>query len=88
MVLSEKTLIKRMSNKDLVRTVNKIKKEKQNPSVYGKHGTTRWVTSSEFWGGHHQDLKNELKQRQNLGKISKGAGKPKRKVQGFNYFKF
>ena len=71
-------MIKRMSNKELVNTVKKIRKEKANPSVYGKGGSSRWVTSSEFWGGHHGVLNKELAKRRKAGKIHKRAGKPKR----------
>ena len=79
MVLSEKTLIRRMSNKDLINTINTIRKEKADPATYGRGGTSRWVTSSEFWRGHHQDLKAELKRRQTAGNVRKTAGKPTRR---------
>jgi len=74
--MSEKELIRRMSNKELIETINKIRKEKANPEIYGKYGSSKWVTSSEFWTGHHGDLKAELKRRQTIGKIKKTAGKP------------
>jgi hypothetical protein len=56
MVMTTKQLIKQKSNKDLIYTINKIRKEKENPAVYGKYGSSRWVTESEFYSGHHQDL--------------------------------
>jgi len=73
--MSIKQLIREKSNKDLLYTVNKIKKEKENPEKYGKDGTSRWVTQSEFWRGHHKDLQEELKRRQQQGQIKKTAGK-------------
>lgn len=71
-------MIKTMSNKELLYTVNKMRKERERPDIYGKHGTTRWVTQSEFWAGHHQDFQNEIKRRQKAGLIGKKAGKSRR----------
>jgi hypothetical protein len=65
--------ISQMSNKDLIRTANKINYEKKHPETYGKHGTSRYVTDSEFWGGHHSYIKQELQRRKNLGMIKKSA---------------
>jgi len=72
-------VIRRMSNKSLIQTINKIRHEKAHPEIYSKkYGTTRWVTDSEFYGGHHKVLKDELKKRQNQGIIKKSAGKSKK----------
>jgi hypothetical protein len=76
--MSTSRLIKTMSNKALINTVNKIRKEKANPAVYGKYGTTRWVTNSEFWRGYHHKLNSELALRKRKGLVSKMAGKPRR----------
>ena len=81
--MSEKQLIRRMDNKSLIYAVNKIRKEKENPDVYGKHGTSRWVTASEFWGGHHQDLRNELQRRKEQGVIKKTAGRSVKQRNSF-----
>lgn len=79
-------MIRKMSNEQLLYTHNKIRKEKENPEIYGKHGSSRWVTQSEFWGGHHAIIKDELKRRQHLGLIHKRAGKPKtRKESGLGF---
>jgi len=79
-------MIKVMSNKELVHSVNRLKKEKADPRTYGKDGTTRWVTTSDFYGGHHKVLKDELKKRQREGKISSAAGKPKqRQSSGYGF---
>lgn len=67
-------MIKDMNNKDLIRTVNKIRAEKADPATYGRGGTSRWVTSSEFWSGHHSDLKAELARRKAAGKVRSNAG--------------
>ena len=83
--METKTLIRKMPNRDLIKTVNKIRMEKQNPQTYGKNGTSRWVTSSEFWGGHHQDLKRELERRKQTGQIKKTAGKPTSSGQGYGF---
>lgn len=80
MAMTTPQLIKSMSNKDLIHTINKIRHEKKHPETYGKYGTTRWVTSSEFWTGHHQDLKNELKRRQKAGLVKKQAGVPRKQA--------
>jgi hypothetical protein len=82
---STTTLIKEMSNKDLIRTANKIREEKEHKKQYGDYGTGRWVSSSEFWGGHHQDIRDELKRRQEKGEIKATAGKPK-KAKSTNMF--
>jgi len=82
-------MIKGLSNKDLLRTINKIRHEKAHPETYSKkYGTSRWVTESEFFGGHHKVVKDELKRRQEQGKIKQNAGKPKKSTNqqglGFN----
>jgi len=79
-------MIRKMSHKDLLHNVNKIRHEKERPETYGRHGTTRWVTSSEFWAGHHGEMKRELARRQKAGLIKKAAGKPKRQGFGFKFF--
>jgi hypothetical protein len=79
MVLSNKAVIKRMSNKDLIALVNKIRQEKANPKVYGKYGTSKFVTASEFWYGHHGDILEELRRRKKQGRISKLAGLMRKK---------
>ena len=68
------TLIKTMGNKELVHTLKKMREEKEHPEIYGKHGTTRYVTATDFWAGHHGTLKKELERRKRLGKISARAG--------------
>jgi len=84
--LTTPQLIRQMDNRTLLRTVNKIRHEKSHPETYGKHGTTRWVTDSEFWGGHHGTLKAEVARRQKLGLIKKTAGKPRtRREYGFGF---
>jgi len=80
MVESTKAFIKRLPNKMLVADINKIRKEKADPAKYGKYGTSRWVTTSEFWRGHHADLKAELKKRQDKGLISKQVGRVRRRA--------
>jgi hypothetical protein len=79
--LTDLQVIKQMDNRHLIETINKIRKEKENPAVYGKNGSSRWVTSSEFWSGHHQDLKAELQRRKNAGLIKENAGQSKVKNQ-------
>jgi len=79
---------KRMSNKDLVNTLSRIRKEKAHPETYGKDGTSRYIPSSEFWGGLHTDLKTELKRRQKLGLIKKTAGKTTRRNPYSMSFKY
>jgi len=81
--MSEKTMIRTMPNKMLLYNVNRLRKEKADPATYGKNGTSRWITTSEFWSGHHTDLKKELKRRQEAGTISSSAGKSRKsKPQG------
>jgi hypothetical protein len=80
--MAEKTkaeYIREMSNKSLLYHINKRKQELADPEKYGKHGTSRWVTESEFHQGYHQDFKRELERRKKLGKISKNAGRTKQK---------
>ena len=66
--------IKQMSNKQLLYHINKRKQELKEPEKYGKHGTTKWVTESEFHQGYHQDFKKELARRKEEGRISSNAG--------------
>lgn len=63
--------IRRMSNLQLVRTVNKIMEEKRNPDR-----SSRFVPESEFWRGNISSLKQELARRQHEGVINARAGKP------------
>lgn len=83
--MTNKQLIRSMSNKDLVQTLNKIRKEKANPGTYGKYGTSRWVTSSEFWSGYHGELKKELMRRKKAGLIGKTAGVSKSAKSGNSF---
>jgi len=79
--MSTRTLIKSMPNKHLISIVNTIRKEKQNPNA-----PHRFVTESEFWRGHHQDLKAELKIRQKKGTIKKSAGKSTKSSSQGSFF--
>jgi len=67
--MDTKELIEKMSNKDLAQTINRIREEKANPNK-----PRRFVTESEFWGGHHGDLKRELERRKKSGLIGRRAG--------------
>jgi hypothetical protein len=83
-IMSNKELIRSLPNKDLVNTINKIKKEKAHPETYGKHGTSRWVTTSEFWTGYHGELRKELERRKSKGLVSKHAGKSRQQKSSFS----
>lgn len=82
MVKDDKMLIKRMSNKDLLRVINKIKYEKAHPEIYGNQETSRYVPERIFWKGYHGILKSELARRKKAGTISKLAGKIRKKTSG------
>ena len=77
--LTDKQLIRKQSNKELLRIFANIRKEKRDPATYGPQGTSKWVTSSEFWSGNIGNLKAELSRRKKLGLISKQAGKIKKR---------
>ena len=72
--ISTPTVIRRMSNKDLKYTLNKMRKEKEDPRKYGKYGSSRFVTQNEFWTGYHGTLRKELVRRKKLGLIRRTAG--------------
>ena len=76
--MSVKQVIKRMTNKQLIDTLNKIRMEQIHKRRYGNYGTGRYVPSSEFWRGHISDLKKELALRKRKGLVSKLAGKTRR----------
>jgi len=83
--MTTKEIIRRLPNKNLINAINSIRKEKAHPKIYGKYGTSKFVTSSEFWSGHHGNLKRELERRKSLGKIKSNAGKSKKSKVGYSY---
>ena len=88
MVMSIKQLIRQMPNDRLARNVNKIRAESENQKVYGPNGSSKWVTTSAFWAGHHGDLKAELERRKRSGQISSTAGMQRSKPKPRNVFDF
>ena len=73
---------KKASSKELLATSRKLRLEKAHPEKYGKGGTSRWVTSTEFMGRSGvAALNREIARRKAKGLIRKSAGKSRRPVQ-------
>jgi hypothetical protein len=73
--MSYETLVKKMSNKDLLNHVNSYRKQESDPARYGKGGTSRYVTTKEFWGRSGiKALKQEVAIRKKAGQLKKTAG--------------
>ena len=64
-MMSIKQTIRKMSKKDLLYFITKLRTERQN---------TRYVSQKVFWRGHIRDLRAELIHRKKLGLIKKSAG--------------
>ncbi len=71
--------IRGMPTKALLRTINKIRKEKEHKKQHGDYGTGKYVSESEFYHGSHAQLKAELQRRKSTGMIKSSAGKPRKK---------
>jgi len=70
------------SNAKLLRDARKLRQEKAHPEKYGKGGTSRWVTQTEFMGRSGvAALNREIARRKAKGLIRKSAGKSRRPVQ-------
>jgi hypothetical protein len=86
---NEYGFISRMSNNDLTRINAKLIKEKANPSVYGRYGSSHFVTEHEFFGrASVTKIKAEVKKRQEQGKISKRVGKSIKHSRSMFDFRF
>lgn len=74
-----------LSNKELLYSYNKIKKEQNNKKQTGDYGTGAYVSTSEFVGREGRSAINkEVLRRKKLGllKSSAGKSKPKNSLQG------
>jgi hypothetical protein len=80
-MMSNRKLIQQQSNERLAQLNRKLELEKEHPEIYGKHGSSRHVSETEFWGKENIKLiKAELQRRKSLNLIKSSAGLSRAKV--------
>jgi len=78
--------IRKMSNKELLKFHNDIRKEKEHKKNIGRYKDSNYVSQNEFWGPRYtKEISNEVQRRKESGKISTSAGKT-RKSNNNNLF--